>query len=161
MGLTKLAIKRPVAIIMLIAAICVLGLQGFTRMPAELNPRFDFPYVSVFTTYPGAGPQEIETLISKPVEDAVGSVNGVKNITSVSQQGVSVVSIDGYLGTALDGAAGDVREKVDGGRRALPEDAQAPTISKANTSSEPIMYLVMRSTGGGAPRGRRETSDIA
>ncbi len=159
MGLTRLAIKRPVAIIMLIAALCVLGLQGFSRMPAELNPRIDFPYVSVFTTYAGAGPQEIETLISKPVEDAVGSVNGVKNITSVSQQGVSVVSIEFYLGTNLDVAAGDVREKVDGVRRALPEDAQAPTISKANTSSEPIMYLVMRSTGGRSSRDLRDLAD--
>lgn len=159
MGLTRLAIKRPVAIIMLIAALCVLGLQGFSRMPAELNPRIDFPYVSVFTTYPGAGPQEIETLISKPVEDAVGSVNGVKNITSVSQQGVSVVSIEFYLGTNLDVAASDVREKVDGVRRTLPEDAQAPTISKANTSSEPIMYLVMRSTGGRSSRDLRDLAD--
>jgi HAE1 family hydrophobic/amphiphilic exporter-1 len=87
---------------MLIMALVVLGLQGYTRMPAELNPKVDFPIVSVFTTYSGAGPSEIETLISKPIEEAVSSVSGVKNITSVSQQGVSSVNIEFYLGTDLN-----------------------------------------------------------
>ena len=159
MGLTKLAIKRPVAILMLFAALLVLGFQGFSRMPAELNPRIDFPYVSVFTTYAGAGPQEIETLVTKPIEDAVSSVSGVKNVTSVSQTGVSSVSIEFYLGTDLDIAASDVREKVDGVRRALPDDADSPTISKANTSSEPILYLAMRSTTGRASRDLRDIAD--
>jgi HAE1 family hydrophobic/amphiphilic exporter-1 len=159
MGLTRLAIKRPVAILMLILALIVLGFQGFTRMPAELQPRIDFPYVSVFTTYPGAGPGEVETLISKPIEDAVSSVSGVKNVTSVSQQGVSVVSIEFYLGTNIDVAATDVREKVDGVRRALPDEAEAPTISKANTSSEPILYMTMRSTAGRSSRDLRDIAD--
>jgi HAE1 family hydrophobic/amphiphilic exporter-1 len=159
MWLTNVAIKRPVAILMLIAALIVLGLQGYTRMPAELNPRVEFPFVSVFTVYPGAGPQEVETLISKPIEDAVSSVNGVKNVTSVSQQGVSVVSIEFYLGTDADVAASDVREKVDGVRRRLPDDADAPTISKANTSGEPILYMTMRSTAGRSSRDLRDIAD--
>src|SRR5919112_331028 len=105
MGLTNVAIRRPVAIMMLIGALIVLGLQGYSRMPAELNPRIEFPFVAITTVYPGAGTQEIETLISKPIEEAVSSVNGVKNVTSVSQQGVSVVSIEFFLGTSLDVAA--------------------------------------------------------
>jgi HAE1 family hydrophobic/amphiphilic exporter-1 len=144
---------------MLITALIVLGLQGLTRTPAELNPKVDFPFVSVFTTYQGTGPAEMETLVSKPIEDAVSSVSGVKNVTSVSQEGVSVVSIEFYLGTDLDVAASDVREKVDGVRRALPEDADAPTITKANTSSEPIMYLAMRSTAGRSTRDLRDIAD--
>ena len=158
MGLTNLAIKRPVAILMLIAALVVLGLQGLTKMPAELNPRVDFPTVSVFTTYTGASPSEIETIITKPIEDAVSSVEGIKNVTSVSQQGVSVVSIEFYLGTNLDVAASDVREKVDGVRRALPTDADAPTISKRNTSSDPILYIAMNSSAG---RSSKDLRDIA
>lgn len=158
MWLTRTAIKRPVAILMLIMALIVLGLQGYGKMPAELQPRVDFPFVSVFTTYPGAGPQEIETLVSKRIEDAISSVSGVKNVTSVSQQGVSVVSIEFYLGTDIDVAASDVREKVDGVRQLLPEDAEAPTISKANTSSEPILYMAMRSSAG---RSSRDLRDIA
>ncbi len=158
MGLTNLAIKRPVAILMLIAALVVLGLQGLTKMPAELNPRVDFPTVSVFTTYTGASPSEIETIITKPIEDAVSSVEGIKNVTSVSQQGVSVVSIEFYLGTNLDVAASDVREKVDGVRRSLPTDADAPTISKRNTSSDPILYIAMSSSAG---RSSKDLRDLA
>ena len=158
MGLTSLAIKRPVVILMLIAALVVLGLQGLTKMPAELNPRVDFPTVSVFTTYTGASPSEIETIITKPIEDAVSSVEGIKNVTSVSQQGVSVVSIEFYLGTNLDVAASDVREKVDGVRRGLPTDADAPTISKRNTSSEPILYIAMNSSAG---RSSKDLRDLA
>ncbi|MBC8104317.1 MAG: efflux RND transporter permease subunit [Cytophagales bacterium] len=159
MNLTKTAISRPTAILMLILALVVLGLQGYTRMPAELNPKVDFPYVSVFTTYNGAGPSEIETLISKPIEDAVSSVSGVKNITSVSQQGVSSVSIEFYLGTDLDVAASDVREKVDGVRRVLPDDADAPTISKADANSDPILYFAMRSSTGRSSRDLRDLAD--
>lgn len=158
MWLTRIAIKRPVAILMLIGALVVMGFQGLTRMPAELQPRVDFPYVTVSTVYPGAGPGEVETLISKRIEDAVSSVSGVKNVNSTSQQGVSVVSMEFYMGTELDVAASDVREKVDGIRRLLPEEAEAPTIQKANTSSEPIMYMTMRSTSG---RSSRELRDIA
>ena len=158
MGLTGLAIKRPTAILMLIAALVVMGLQGLTRMPAELNPRVDFPTISVFTTYTGTAPTEMETLITKPIEDAVSSVSGVKNVTSVSQEGVSTVAIEFYLGTNLDVAASDVREKVDGIRRTLPLDADAPTISKQNTSADPIMYIAMRSTAG---RSTRDLRDIA
>lgn len=159
MNLTKIAITRPVAILMLIMALVVLGLQGYTRMPAELNPKVDFPYVSVFTTYSGAGPSEIETLISKPIEDAVSSVSGVKNITSVSQQGVSSVSIEFYLGTDLDVAATDVREKIDGVRRALPDDADAPTISKADANSAPILYFAIQSNSGRSSRDLRDIAD--
>ena len=159
MNLTKIAITRPVAILMLILALVVLGLQGYTRMPAELNPKVDFPYVSVFTTYNGAGPSEIETLISKPIEDAVSSVSGVKNITSVSQQGVSSVSIEFYLGTDLDVAASDIREKVDGVRRRLPDNADAPTISKADANSAPILYFAIQSSAGRSSRDLRDLAD--
>ena len=159
MWLTKAAITRPVAILMLVLALVVLGLQGLTRMPAEKDPKVDFPYVSVFTTYTGTSPAEMETLISKPIEDAVSSVSGVKNVTSVSQEGVSVVSIEFYLGTNLDVAASDVREKVDGVRKALPTDADAPTISKADTSSTPVMYISMRSTAGRSTRDLRDMAD--
>lgn len=158
MGLTNLAIKRPVAILMLIGALIVMGFQGLKKMPAEQSPRVDFPFITVVTAYPGAGPGEIETLVSKPIEDAVGSVNGVKNVTSTSQQGTSVVAIEFNLSTNSDVAAADVRAKVDGVRAGLPREVEAPTIQKANTTSAPILYLAMRSTSG---RSSREIRDLA
>ncbi len=158
MGLTNLAIKRPVAILMLIGALIVLGLQGLKKMPAEKDPKVDFPFITVVTAYPGAGPGEIETLISKPIEDAVGSVNGVKNVTSTSQQGTSIVAIEFTLSTNSDVAAADVRGKVDAIRSRLPREAEQSTIQKANTTSSPILYFAMRSTTG---RSSREVRDLA
>src|SRR5205085_4573853 len=98
MWLTSVSIRRPVFILMVVAAFIVLGLNSVSKMRLELNPKVDFPYVSVLTTYPGAGPGEIETQITKKIEDAVASVNGVKNITSSSQEGVSSVTIEFNLG---------------------------------------------------------------
>ncbi len=158
MWLTNLSIKRPVAILMLIGALLVMGLQGFFKMPAEQDPRVEFPFVSVSTVYPGAGPGEIETLVTKPIEDAVGSVNGVKNVTSTSQQGVSVVAIEFLLSVNADVAAADVRGKVDAIRARLPREVDAPTIQKANTSAAPILYMAMRSKIG---RSNKEIRDLA
>lgn len=158
MWLTNLAIKRPVAIMMLIGALIVMGLQGFFKMPAEQDPRVEFPFVTVTTAYPGAGPGEIETLVTKPIEDAVGAVNGVKNVTSTSQQGISVVAIEFLLSTNADVAAADVRGKVDAVRARLPREVEAPTIQKANTSSTPILYMAMRSKIG---RNNKEVRDLA
>ncbi|MCX6366815.1 MAG: efflux RND transporter permease subunit [Armatimonadetes bacterium] len=158
MWLTNLAIKRPVAILMLIGALLVMGLQGFFKMPAEQDPRVEFPFVTVSTVYPGAGPGEIETLVTKPIEDAVGSVNGVKNVTSTSQQGISTVAIEFLLSTNADVAAADVRGKVDAIRARLPREVDAPTIQKANTSATPILYMAMRSKIG---RSNKDVRDLA
>ena len=157
MSLTQLSIKRPIAILMLFAVLTILGLQGLFKMPAEQDPRIDFPFISVSTVYPGAGPGEIETLISKPIEDAVFSVNGIKNVTSVSQQGISIVAIEFQLGVDVDTAAADVRAKVDSVRRALPQAADVPLIGKFDTGSAPIMFLAVRSSTG---RDSREIRDL-
>ena len=90
MWLTSVAIRRPVTILMFFSALAVLGWVSASRMRVELNPNVEFPFVSVLTIYPGAGPREVETLISKPIEDAVNGINGVKNVTSVSQEGISL-----------------------------------------------------------------------
>lgn len=159
MWLTNLAIKRPVAILMLIGALIVLGLQGFMKMPAEQDPRVEFPFITVSTVYPGAGPGEIETLVTKPIEDAVGSVNGVKNVTSTSQQGISTVAIEFLLSVNSDVAAADVRAKVDAVRARLPREVDAPTIQKANTTSTPILYMTMRSKTGRTTKDVRDLAD--
>src|SRR4028119_714943 len=98
MFLTNLSIKRPIAILMLVAALMVLGWRSMGDMGAELNPSTNIPFVTVTTLYPGAGPEEVETLITKPIEDSIASVNGIKNINSVNQEGVSNVNLEFYLG---------------------------------------------------------------
>ncbi len=145
MSLTNLAIKRPIVILMVFLALAVLGIRSRSNMPLDLNPKVDIPYVVISTLYPGAGPEEIETLVSKPLEDAVGSVNGMKNITSTSQEGISSVVIEFELGTDLDTAVADVRAKVDGARMTIPQDAKTPIIQKIDIGAEPILYVGLSS----------------
>jgi len=146
MWLTRAAILRPVAISMLVLALVVLGLQSMSLMQVDLYPRIEFPMVSIGTVYPGAGPQEIETLVSKPIEDAVSGVNNVKNVTSSSQEGISVVSVEFFVGTDVDTAASDVREKVDAIRGVLPSDIEPPVLVKADIQSIPAVMLGLSST---------------
>ena len=145
MTLTRLAITRPVAIWMLFAALIVMGLLGYASLPAELNPKVDFPTVSITTTYAGTNPQEMETLITKPIEDSIAGVSGVKQINSTSQQGLSNVTVNFYFGTNLDTADADVIQKVDAIRRRLPTAADSPSVTKRDTGSQPVLYIAMQS----------------
>ncbi len=145
MTLTKLAIARPVAIIMLIGAFVVLGLVGYFNLPAELNPKVDFPTVSVITTYAGTNPEQMETLITKPIEDSVSGVSGIKQINSTSQQGISTITIQFFFGTNLDVADNNVIQKVDAIRKTLPIDSDAPSVQKQDTSAQPVLYVQMLS----------------
>jgi len=140
MWLTSVSIRRPVFILMVVSALIVLGLTSASRMNLELNPRVDFPFISVTTVYPGAGPEEVETQVTKKIEDAVASVNGIKTITSSSQEGQSAVSIEFNIGVDSDVAASDVREKVSAIRASLPADAKEPVILKFDANSQPILY---------------------
>jgi len=157
MGATRLAINRPIAILMIVAAFLVLGIVSYLRLPAELNPKVDFPVVSVNTTYAGTNPQEMETLITKPIEDSISGVSGLKQIDSTSQSGVSVVRCTFYFGTNLDTAAADVRQKVDAVRKRLPTDADSPSVAKQDNSSQPILYIAMK--GNRSPRDLRVLAD--
>ena len=157
MGLTRLAISRPVVILMMVAAFLVLGLIGYSKLPRELNPQVDFPRVTVRTTYAGTNPQEMETLITKPIEDAISGVSGVQEIDSYSEQGVSTVSIQFFFGTNLDTADADVIQKVDAIRKNLPTDSDAPAVLKADTSGQPVMHIAMQSSR----RSERELQSLA
>ncbi len=145
MWLTSVAIRRPIFILMVFSALAVLGWTAASRMRVELNPSVDFPYVIVTTVYPGAGPREVETLITKPIEDAVNGINGVKNVTSVSQEGLALVAIEFNLGVDSSQAAADVREKVDAIRASLPREALSPSISKIDINAFPVLYYGMSS----------------
>jgi HAE1 family hydrophobic/amphiphilic exporter-1 len=156
MFLAQLSVRRSVLVTMLLLLFVVIGVFSYVRLPIDLMPKIDFPYVSLVTVYPGAGPEEIETLVSKPIEDAVSATSGLKNIWSYSQEGVSVVLIEFTLETKVDFAAMDVKEKVDAIRSQLPQDVEAPTISKFDFSAYPIMNLAVSSK-----RPLQETYEIA
>lgn len=145
MWLTNVSIRRPVFITMVVLALIVLGFTSRGKMKAELIPKIDLPFISIVTVYPGAGPQEIETLVSKPIEDAIGSTANLKNVTSTSQDGISMVGLEFELGTDIDTAAADVRDKLSAIRGSLPRDIIEPSITKADISAEPIVTMAMKS----------------
>ena len=157
MNMTRLSIRRPIGIIMLVGACLILGMLSYFRLPAELNPAMDFPTVTITTTYPGTNPQEMETLVTKPIEDSISGVTGLKQLSSTSQAGTSVITCTFYFGTNLDTAAANVRQKVDAVRQQLPSDVNSPSVNKENTSSKPVLTVVMN--GRRSPRELRLLAD--
>lgn len=160
MGLTRLAISRPVTILMLVLALVILGLQSRGRLPVDLYPDVEFPIVVISTIYTGTGPEEIETLVSKPIEDAVSSISNLKKLTSTSSEGVSTVVMEFELGTEIDTATADVRSKLDALRNALPDDAEAPVVIKADIGAMPIISLSVASTRRSPIELRQMADDI-
>jgi HAE1 family hydrophobic/amphiphilic exporter-1 len=141
MGLTKVAISRPIFIVMFVLALIVMGLQSRSKMAKELDPNIDIPYITVTTSYNGAGPSEIETLISEPIEKQLSSISHVKNISSTSQEGSSTVTVEFEIGTNVETSAADVRDKVAAIKASLPDDADDPQVTKLDTSSMPVMKI--------------------
>lgn len=143
MYLADTAIKRPVFTVMVILALVVLGYASYKQMSVDLFPDVEFPIVVVTTIYPGAGPEAVATEVSKRIEDAVNPISGVKNITSTSQEGASVVIIEFTLETKATDATQEVREKVASIRGDLPRDIEAPVIQRFDPASTPIVSLVV------------------
>ena len=147
MGLTRLSLTRPVAIVMLFAALVVLGLQSYGRMAVDRLPPTNFPSVSVVVSYPGASPLDVEALIAIPLEKAVAGLRGVDTVSSTSSLGTARLNVNFTEDTNLDQAAIDVEKRLNAIRNQLPTDASAPSVIKADTNAFPIMNVVM--SGGG------------
>ncbi|HYM19513.1 MAG TPA: efflux RND transporter permease subunit [Candidatus Kapabacteria bacterium] len=146
MTITELAIKRPAFITIVFIALAVMGLFGYSRLGTDLLPKMDWPVVTILTTYPGAGPEEIEDLVTKPVEEAVAATSNLDNVRSFSNEGYSVV-IGQYLLTAnSDQAAADVQRRVDQIRSKLPKDADVPKVQKNDIAAMPIIRASLTST---------------
>lgn len=141
MWLTRLSIQRPVFVIVLMTTFLVIGLFSRSKLQVEERPRVDFPFVTVTTVYPGTGPQEIETLITKPIEDACSSINNLRNINSSSQFGISVVQLEFNVGTNSYVAAQEARQKVESVRRQLPRDCDPPVVDRFDTNASPVLYI--------------------
>ena len=156
MFLSDLSIKKPILTTMVVLSLVVLGIYSTSRLGIDIMPKIDFPYVSITVIYPGAGPEEIETLILKPVEDEVGSLAGIQNIYSFASEGVANVVLEFSLGVDVDVAATDVRDKLSLVSSSLPEDAMDPIVQKFDFGASPIMNLAVTS-----PRPPEETYKIA
>ena len=139
MAIYKTAINRPITTGLIFVAVIVLGLFSLTRLPIDQMPEMDPPYVTVMTTYAGANASEIETNITKLVENSLNSVDGLKNITSNSRDNLSVVSLEFEWGSDIDEALNDIRSYVDLLYDNLPDGVSRPMILKLNSSAMPIM----------------------
>ncbi|HMB53112.1 MAG TPA: efflux RND transporter permease subunit, partial [Thermoanaerobaculia bacterium] len=140
-GLAAIAVRRPVATVMFFLIVVLLGGIAFFRLPVDLMPEVTYPTLTVRTDYPNVGPQEVEDLITRPVEEAVAAIAGVEEITSSSGEGESMVRIAFTWGTDLDEAADEVRTRIDRIRNTLPEGADAPNVFKFDLSSFPVLFL--------------------
>ena len=154
MNLPKVAIHRPVTVLMLAAVVVLLGLVSFSRLPVDLMPDVEFPSLTVRTQYSGVGPEEIETLITRPIERSMASVPMIERITATSSEGSSNVTIAFEWGANLDEASAEIRTRLDRLRGALPEDADAPTLFKFDPSQFPILYMAI--AGDRDPRELRQ-----
>jgi len=145
-NISKFAVYRPVLTTMVFLGILILGGVSFTRLQIDLLPEIDFPSISVVTTYDGAGPEEIETTITRPIEQALSTIEGIDRLESFSAEGRSRIALRFVWGTDLDTAMNDVTAVVQRVRERIPDQADAPVIYKFNLGSFPIMYLGLSGT---------------
>ncbi|MBI4463799.1 MAG: efflux RND transporter permease subunit, partial [Acidobacteria bacterium] len=156
MGLAALCVRRPVFTTMLILALVVLGIISFRRMGVDLFPEMDFPAVTVTTTLPGASVEEIESEVTKPIEEAVNTIQGIDELRSISLEGVSIVVVQFVLERDLEEAAQDVRDSVSRALNQLPEGVNPPLIEKIDPDAAPIMFITVS-----GKRSLREMTEIA
>jgi len=143
MRLAQLSVNRPVTTLMIFVAIVVLGLVALSKLGLDLMPELEIPAVSVLTAYQGAGPEEIETLITEPMEDTLSTISGVDEVISVSKEGISAVILKFNWGEKIDESVNDIREKIDLIRERLPEDAESPVIFKFDLAMMPIAIIAI------------------
>ncbi|MDR0941496.1 MAG: efflux RND transporter permease subunit, partial [Bacteroidales bacterium] len=143
MAIYKTAINKPITTSLIFVAIIVFGIFSFTKLPIDQFPDIDVPYVSIMTTYPGANGSEIETNITKVLENSLSAVDGLKEITSQSKDNMSIISLELNWGSNIDESVNDVRSAIDMAFDALPDGASRPMIFKLSTSMMPILQFAV------------------
>ncbi|HMG14897.1 MAG TPA: efflux RND transporter permease subunit, partial [Saprospiraceae bacterium] len=147
MNISHFSLRRPIFAIVLNLIIILFGVIGYKFLGIRDYPAIDPPNISVRTTYPGANADIIESQITEPLEKAINGIAGIKNITSLSSQGSSSITVEFNLGENLEAAANDVRDKVSQAVKSLPSDLDAPpTVTKADASSDPIIAMTVKSS---------------
>ena len=140
MTIPEFSIKRRITVFMVILIVTIFGVIAFSRLGLDMLPELEYPVVSVITTYSGVSSEDVEKLITRPVESVISTVKNVKRVNSTSQEGISAVIVEFEWGTKLDFAAQDVREKLSWVTDYLPKDADTPLVIKFNMSDYPILY---------------------
>jgi HAE1 family hydrophobic/amphiphilic exporter-1 len=143
MSIYSSSVKRPVTTLLIFTALIVIGIYSLTQLPVDLYPEMELPFVGVVTTYSGASASDIETNITRPIESTLNSVSNLKEMTSRSSDGMSLIFMNFEYGTDLDEASNDIRSNLSFIENYLPEDAEKPTIMKFNSSMMPIIFYTV------------------
>lgn len=139
MSIFNTAVEKPITTLMIFVGIIVLGVFSLVQLPVDQYPKMDPPYLSVMTSYPGANAADIETNITKILEDQLNSVEDLKELTSTSYDNLSVIQLEFEWEANLDEAANDVRDAIDKAMDNLPDDIDRPSLFKFNTSMMPVI----------------------
>ncbi|HVO10998.1 MAG TPA: efflux RND transporter permease subunit [Vicinamibacteria bacterium] len=149
MFLSNLSIKHPVFATMMMAALAVLGIASYDQLKVDFFPKIEIPVVTVTTVYPGAGPETVEREVTKKLEESINTVEGVRHIESVSQEGLSNIQIEFELEVSAVTAAEDVRGKIAGLRGDLPREIEEPIVQRIDFSLMPILSVGVNAPGLG------------
>lgn len=141
MKVADFSVRRPVTIVMLVIAVILFGIVSFPKLSVDLFPEMELPVAVAVTSYPGATPTEVENLVTKPLEERLGTVSNLQDIYSISLEGASQVILFFNWGTDIDQAMLDMRDAIDQVVGMLPDDAKTPRVLKIDPNAQPIMYL--------------------
>jgi HAE1 family hydrophobic/amphiphilic exporter-1 len=141
MNIARFTVRRPVFTVMAALIVMIVGGVSLSRLSIDLMPDITYPTLSISTEYENASPEEIEELVTRPIEEAMSAVPGVEEVTSVSAEGISSVRVTFTWGTNLDAAANDIRDRLDRVMPRLPEDAERPVLRKFDLASFPILIM--------------------
>ena len=143
MGLTKLVLKRPVTTVLMILCLVVFGLQAFMSSPLELMPEMNMSMIVVMTPYPGASPEDVNDLVTKTVEDQVGTLSGLDTVSSMSRENVSITMLEYKYGTDMDKAYDDLKKQMDLAKVSMPDEVEDPIMLELNANLMANMILAV------------------
>src|SRR5207248_4809031 len=143
LALTRLSVAKPLAVIAIFVAVAIAGLLAYSALPINLLPSVNIPVVTIITPYPGAGPTEVERLVTQVIEDSVASISNLRVMTRTSSEGASTIALTFTDKANADLIATTVERQVNAVVQSLPPDAQRPTVTKIDLSALPVMQLAV------------------
>ena len=152
MKLTEFSVKQPIATLMLLLALVLVGAVSLSKLSIDMFPDIEPPVVSILTTWPGASASDVETEVTQKIEDQVSAVNNLDSLTSKSLDNLSVISCKFEWGTNLDVATNDIRDKLELAKRDLPDDVEPPMLFKFSSATAPILFMTVSSGNQTWPR---------
>jgi HAE1 family hydrophobic/amphiphilic exporter-1 len=145
MNLAEISVKRPVFVTCIAFCVVVMGLMSIKRLGVDLFPDVTFPVVAVYTTYPGAGPEEVENLVSRILEEKMSTVSGMKTLSSINKEGISIIIAEFNLETDIKDAEVQIRSRIALAKPELPKDLDEPVVLRMDPSNQPILILAVSS----------------